>query len=279
VARAVALTMVPMGVSLLVLVVAFYAAVATGYLEARRHREPSPTWARIAGPLSVAAHLLGLILLSAATARSPFTTVSQSLSFLAFSLAALYLLLEATSRVATHGGGFYALAALLAALSVPGLVQGEPMAWADAPRSVPRSLHIGLSLMSTAAVLAGGLLALGYLGAYARVKRHRLAGGAHGPSLDGFQRLLRRASLLGIVLLTPALVLGFRAYGSGAAAGKLPLLTAMIGALLVLLIGAFILWWRRPLRGPLAAWLNLLAVVVLVIGFGIVHPLVLRGGL
>ena len=151
--------MVPMGVSLLVLVVAFYAAVATGYLEARRHREPIPTWARIAGPLSVGAHLLGLILLSMATERSPFTTVSQSLSFLAFSLTALYLLLEATSRVAAHGGGFYALAGLLTALSVPGLVQGEPMAWADVPRNVPRSLHIGLALMSTAAVFAGGMAA------------------------------------------------------------------------------------------------------------------------
>ena len=118
------LTMDAMGVPLLVLVVAFYAAVATGYLEARRRREPTPVWARLAGPISVAAHLLGLVLLSMATERSPFTTVSQSLSFLAFSLAVLYLLLEATSRVATHGGGFYAVAALLAALSVPGLVQG-----------------------------------------------------------------------------------------------------------------------------------------------------------
>ena len=31
---------------------AFYAAVATGYLEARRRREPTPGWARVAGPLS-----------------------------------------------------------------------------------------------------------------------------------------------------------------------------------------------------------------------------------
>ncbi len=268
-----------MGVPLLVLVVAFYAAVATGYLEARRRREPTPVWARIAGPISVAAHLGGLLLLSMATERSPFTTVSQSLSFLAFSLTVLYLLLEATSRVATHGGGFYAVAGLLAALSVPGLVQGEPMAWAESPRNVQRSLHIGLALMSTAAVLAGGLLAIGFLGTHMRVKRKQLAAGAHGPSLQGFQRLLRRASLLGIVLLAPAFVLGIRAHADGESEASLLMLTLTIVVLLVLLIGAFILWWRRPLRGPLAAWLNILAVVVLVLGFGVVHPLVLKGGL
>lgn len=265
--------------SLLVLVVAFYAAVATGYLEARRRREPTPLWARMAGPLSVAAHLLGLILLSMATSRSPFTTVSQSLSFLAFSLTALYLLLEATSRVAAHGGGFYAVAGLLTALSVPGLVQGEPMAWAEVPRNVPRSMHIGLALMSTAAVLAGGLLALGYLGSYRRLKTGRVAAGAHGPSLDGFHRLLRRASLLGIVLLVPSLVLGIRAFGDDASPGHLLTLTSTIVALLIVLTGAFVLWWRRPLRGHLAAWLNLIAVAILVVGFGIVHPLVLKGGL
>lgn len=265
--------------SLLVLVVAFYAAVATGYLEARRHREPTPLWARIAGPASVGAHLLGLILLSMETSRSPFTTVSQSLSFLAFSLTALYLLLEATSRVATHGGGFYVLAAVLTSLSVPGLVDSEPMAWADAPRNVPRSLHIGLSLMSTAAVLAGGLLALGYLGSYRRLKRQAVTAGTHGPSLDGFHRLLRRASLLGIVLLVPALILGIRAFSDDTTTAQMVFLTSTIGALLVFLTGAFILWWRRPLRGHLAAWLNLIAVAILVIGFGVVHPLVLKGGL
>ena len=104
-------------------------------------------------------------------------------------------------------------------------------------------------------------------------------GGAHGPSLDGFQRLLRRASLLGIVLLAPALVLGLRAYADTTSAGRLAMLTGMIGALLLVLVAAFLLWWRRPLRGPLAAWLNLLAVAILVIGFGVVHPLVLKGGL
>ena len=142
-----------MSISILVLVVAVYAAVATAYLEARRHREPPPRWARIAGPLSVAAHLGGLVWLGAEIGRSPFSTPAQALSYLAFSLVALYLVLEATSRVATHGGGFYALAALLAALGVPGLIHApaaDPMAIKDAART----FHSGLSLMGTAAVLA-----------------------------------------------------------------------------------------------------------------------------
>ena len=266
-----------MSISILVLVVAFYAAVATAYAEARRRRESPPMWARWAGPVAVAAHLAGLLLLSMAMGRSPFATPSQALSFLAFSLVVLYLVLEATSHVATHGGGFYALAALLTAVSVPGLIQGDTVAWAAAPRDAARSLHIGLSLMSTAAVLAGALLGVGYLGTYARVKRKVLLGGKTGPSLAGFERLARRASLLGVALLVPALILGIRVERTEEAVGSLFFLTAAVAAQLILLGIAFLIWWRRPLRGSLAAWCNVAAALVLVVAFGVVHPLVLRG--
>ena len=136
-----------MAISLLVLVVAFYAAVATAYGEARRHREAAPRWARIVGPLSVAAHLIGLFLLSHETARSPFATGSQALSFLAFAVAGLYLVLEATSRVASHGAGFYAVAACLTALSVPGLISGDPASWSNTGPDTARTMHVGLSLL------------------------------------------------------------------------------------------------------------------------------------
>jgi len=264
-------------ISLLVLVVAFYAAVATGYLEARRRREPPPTWARWAGPISVVAHLVGLMLLSTAMQRSPFATGSQAMSFLAFSVVALYLLLEATSHVATHGGGFYAVAAVLTAITVPGLVGGDPTAWAEAPRDVARSMHVGLSLMGSAAVLAGGLLAIGYLGTYRRVKGHDLVSRPQGPSLASFERLARRASLLGVLLLTPSLALGTHAEAAARGIDMTPL-TITMGVVLLLVIAAFAIWWRRPRRGALAAWINVAAVAVLVVGFGIVHPLVLRGG-
>ena len=266
-----------MSVSLLVLVVAFYAAVATGYLEARRRREPPPLWARWAGPGSVALHLLGLLLLSAAMHRSPFASGSQAISFLAFSVVALYLVLEAISHVSTHGGGFYALAAVLAAVSVPGLVEGDPAQWAEAPREVNRSLHVGLSLMGTAAVAAAGLLAIGYLGTYRRVKSRKLVAGTKGPSLGGFERLTRIASLLAILLLVPALMLGRRTQTGSHGIDMTPL-TITIGVVLTLIVAAFAIWWRRPLRGALAAWINVIAVIVLVVGFGVVHPLVLQGG-
>ncbi len=264
-------------VSLLVLVVAFYAAVATGYLEARRRREAPPTWARWAGPISVAAHLAGLMVLSASMSRSPFATGSQAISFLAFSLVALYLLLEIRSQVATHGGGFYAVAAALTAMSVPGLVEAGPATLANIPRDAARSLHVGLSLMGSSAVLAGGLLAMGYLGTYRRVKSRQLTGGTTGPSLGGFERLARLASLLGIVLLVPSLSLGIRVERVAGAVDMTPL-TVTMGVVMTLVCAAFAIWWRRPRRGALAAWLNVIAVLVLIVGFGVVHPLVLRGG-
>lgn len=258
--------------SLLVLVVACYAAAATAYLEARRRRESPPRWARLAGVGTVAAHLLGLVMLGAEMGRSPFASGAQSLSFVAFSLAALYVLLEATSRVASHGGGFWAMAALLAALSVPGLLHEAPETAAAAPRETLRTVHVGLSLLSAAAVFAGGLLALGYLGAYRRVKRRALDSGEEGPSLSGFERLERRASGLSVALLLPALLLGLRVALTHDHPHTMLPLVGLTAALLGLLGTAGFLWWRRPLKGRTAALLNLLATAVLLASVLLAHP-------
>jgi hypothetical protein len=266
-----------MASSLLVLVVAVYAAVATAYLEARRRREAPPLWARIAGALGVAVHLLGLIALSAQTGRSPFAGTSQSLSFLAFALAGLYLVMEATSRVATHGGGFYVCAAVLAALGVPGLVEAACAPVASV-RDPIRTFHVGLSLLGTAAVLAGGLLAGGYLGTYRRVKRATLAGGAEGPSLRGFERLERRATVLALLFLGPALVFGSRSGGDEAPPEGLLVLVVLTVALFLLMLAAGWIWWFRPLRGRLASWLNLAAMLLAILATILVHPLVLGSG-
>src|SRR5688572_26778060 len=130
--------------SVLVLTVALYASVATAYLEARRRREAPPRWALFAGPSTVMVHLAALVWLSAQLHRSPFHGEGPALSFLAFSLAALYVVLEMTSRVETHGGAFFATAAVLAGFAVPDLVmRTEASAVAPAPL---RTVHIGLAL-------------------------------------------------------------------------------------------------------------------------------------
>jgi len=269
--------MAGMSISVLVLVVAVYASVATAYLEARRRREPPPHWARVAGALSVAAHLAGLGWLGAEIGRSPFSTPSQALSYLAFSLVALYVVLEATSRVATHGGGFYALAAVLAAIGVPGLIRA-PAADPGAVKDAVRTFHSGLSLMGTAAVLAGGLLAGGYLGAYRRVKQADLGGEVQGPSLRGFERLERRACLIGVLLFLPALVMGVLAVRREGPPSGMAALLGLTVVLFVLVAAAGWLWWRRPLRGRLAAWLNLAAMVAAILATVLVHPIVTGAG-
>jgi ABC-type transport system involved in cytochrome c biogenesis permease subunit len=232
---------------------------------------------RLLGPVAVLAHLAGLVALAAQIHRSPFSTASQALSFLAFALVALYLVLEATSRVATHGGGFYAVAALLAAIGVPGLLTESAATGSTPLRESLLTVHVGLALLGTAAVLAGGLLAVGYLQAYRRVKRHEVGGGDEGPSLSGFARLSRRASALGLLLLGPSLALGVVAAARHGEAKETVPLIALTAALFVLLAVAGFLWWRRPLRGALAAWLNVSGTVLVVVAFALVHPLVTGG--
>ncbi len=267
-----------MAATLLVLIVAVYAAVATAYVEARRRREAPPTWARVLGPLGVALHLAGLSILSAQFGRSPFGSSAEALSFLAFALVGIYLLLELTTRVASHGGSFYWLATILTAVSVPGMIESAGLPRTDAPAESLRSLHIGLGLLSTAAVLVSGLLAAAYLNTYRRVKKGDIRLGSRGFSLSGFQRITRNASFLGALLLLPSLWIGFRLATEDDAPQGLVVLLFFMALLFLMLAVSWMIWWRRPLRGAAAASINVLAAVLVILAVAVVHPLVIGGG-
>jgi hypothetical protein len=260
----------------LLLVPAPYAAVAVAYLGARARREPPPAWARALGAAALLVHLGALVALGLARGRSPFHTASEALSFLAVSVGLLYALLERTSRVAAHGGGFFLAVAVLAGAAVPGLATGTAVA---PERDALLAGHVGLALLGTAAVLASGLLAFGYLGAYRRVKAHAIRAGAadSGPSLAGLERLARHASSLAAALLAPALAFGAALAGRETRGGTwLALEIGAMAAQLVMVGVAALLWWTRPARGAVAAWLNLGATLLAAVAFGVVHPLLVR---
>ena len=268
-----------MAIALLLLVVVPYAIAATAYLEARRRHEAPPAWARRVGAGAVLCHLAGLILLGRETGHSPFRTESQALSFLAFALAAVYAVLEATSRIAAHGGGFWALAALLAGSAVPGLATQSGTPVALAPDRL-MTYHVGFALLGTAALLAGGLLGVGYLGAYRRMKRDVPASGAdEGPSLVGLERLSRDASLASLLLLGPSLVLGLKITLRDDVVGPWVVAELALSALQFgLALAAFLVWWRSPRRGALASRLIVLATLIAVVGIALVHPLLVSAG-
>ena len=206
--------------------------------------------------------------------RSPFATGAEALTFLSFSLAAIYLLLEFTTRVDPHGGSFYILAALLAALGVPGLVEAINHPPAVEARESIRTWHVGIGLLSAAAVLVGGLLAAGYLGSYFRVKRHKLAQGSGGMALSSFGRLTRNATFVSVVLLGVATSLGLTMSLRDDAPRGVGFLTVTMACVFGLLFCAWFIWWRRPVRGALAAWLNVGGVALMAISIAIIHPLV-----
>ena len=121
------------------------------------------------------------------------------------------------------------------------------------------------------------LEALGAVEAYRRVKRRSLVAGEEGPSLSGFERLERRASGLAVLLLLPALLLGGGVAQAHEPGRSFALLTLLTGALLVLLAVAGLIWWRRPLKGRLAALLNLVATGLLVVAVLLAHRGALGG--
>ena len=264
-------------ISLLLLLPAPYVAAGVGYAQARLRDERPPGWARWIGLATALAHLAGLVLLSKVTHRSPFQTESQALSFLAFSVAALYVVLERTSHVARYGGWFFLLAGLLAAASVPGLAAEALPAPAPNAADPLLSFHVGLALLGTAAIVTAGLFAGGYVGVYRRVKRAQLAvGPAGGPSLVGLQRLARDASFAGLALLGPGLLLGYQVVARAGTSAWAQVGIALATLQFLLLLAAWWLWWRRPLRGPVAAALNVAATLLAVAGFAIVHPMLTR---
>lgn len=265
--------------SLILLLVAVpYAAAAVGYLEARRRAERPPTWARILGLLTVVAHIVGLVVLSMERARSPFQTESQALSFLAFALAAIYVLLELTSGIVEHGGGFHLLATILTSASIPGLAAESVAAPAARARDPMLAYHIGLALLGTAAIVAAGLLAAGYLRAYRRMKdRQIVPANVQTLSLFSLQRLARDASFAGLALLLPSVVLG--AVIVEQSTGTSHWVHAELGlgaAQCILTAVAAFLWWRRPRRGAAAAYLNVAATILAVATFAVVHPLLVK---
>jgi ABC-type uncharacterized transport system permease subunit len=263
--------------SLLLLLPAPYVAAGVGYAEARRRGERPPTWARVLGVATPALHLVGLLLLSGETHRSPFQTESQALSFLAFALAALYAVLERTSKVARYGGGFFLLAGAVAAAAVPGLAR-EDLSPTTAASDPTLAYHVGFALLGTAAIFAAGLFAAGYLGAYRRAKRGQVSIAAEdGPSLFGLQRLARDASWAGLVLLAPALALGVSVASREGASPSARAEIAVAAVEFLLLAVAAWLWWRRPLRGAVAAWLGVASALLAVAAFLVVHPLLARG--
>jgi hypothetical protein len=107
------------------------------------------------------------------------------------------------------------------------------------------------------------------------MKRGAVLREGQGPSLAGLESLARVATLLALLLLIPALVMGFSVPMERDAAAWL--LAGTSGALAVLMAIAFVIWWRHPRLGARAAWITLGGALLLVAAAGVAHPLALPG--
>ena len=220
-----------------------------------------------------------------AAASAPRGSVALGLGVAAFS-AASFGFITTLARLSYLGGGSpetVIAARYLTAILVLGaivLVLRRPLAFTrgDWPQLLVATLGVfGLTVgyLSAVAYIPVGLAALIFytfplmVAAFTAVSEWRTPGWR---AAAGFL-----AAFAGLALALGPAGLGLEVASRSDMPGR-HALSATMAVLFLLLAAAFALWWRRPLRGVWAAWLNLTAAILLILAVGILHPLLVRSG-
>jgi ABC-type uncharacterized transport system permease subunit len=224
--------------------------------------------------LTVGVHVVAIALRAAVTRRCPLGTVFEALELAAFSLAAVYLILELRRATRPTGILILPIAFLLELTAV--VFRAEVGDVNPALKSPWFSLHAGAAVLGVAALAVSFVHGVFHLLLYREIKAHRVGLLFRRlPPLAELANMTHTAALIGWILLTVTIgagyVWGIRADRLAAMHGD-PVFYVTIAAWLLYTAGAFVrfvLGWR----GRATVYLSVCAFSLLIVVLTVVSAL------
>lgn len=157
--------------------------------------------------LTVVTHALYLVLRTVAYQHFPAATVFEACSILAFSVVALYLLIEA--RIGVRTTGFFVLGIVFSFQMISSAFVQSPESFSALLWEPVFMLHVSTALLGYSGMAISAMYALLYLMLFYDIKQHRF-GLIYKqlPSLEVMASFTYRSAILGLVFLSIAMVGG-----------------------------------------------------------------------
>ncbi len=233
---------------------AYAKAFFAGHLKAKKVKTPL-----LVGTLL--AHLMYLLVRTAAFEHPPITGIFEILSVIAFSIALAYLLLETTTKV--RETGYFILNLPFFFQLVSSLFITDQTDVSSVLKSNLLGLHVSSALLGYAAIGISAMYGFLYLMLYHRIKSNRFGVIYERlPNLEVLERLSFAATAIAFVFLTVAIVVGL-IWLPRAFPGFSYVDPKLIGTMLIWLVYGIGLVARR-----LAGWYGKRIVILSILGFG-----------
>jgi cytochrome c-type biogenesis protein CcsB len=170
-------------------------------------REKAEVWARRATWAGLGVHTLGLVVRFFEAGYTPVTSVHEAMSFFAWCIVALYVLLQLRYRLPSLGAfaSPVAVVFVLSAVVIPGQIEPLPAAL----QSSWLPIHVGFLFFGNGAFTLAAAAGVMYLIQERQLKRKRLSGWFRRlPNLDVLDELNYRCLTIGFPLLTGGIITG-----------------------------------------------------------------------
>lgn len=159
-------------------------------------------------PAAVALHFIKLLLQGMAGSHCPIIGIYETTSFLSFSIALIYLIIERYQRYFGTGAIFMAIILIFQAVSLfaPASVTMVPQNLSK----IPFGLHAPIVLVGVAAFTTSAISGVIYLLSFRKLKKKDFSLSQNKiPSLESMEKMVTLSSLLGVILVATGLAAGF----------------------------------------------------------------------
>ncbi len=241
---------------------AAFAVFLIGFVTQRPWTNALGRWVAAA---ALAAQAVGLVLRGVEAGHFPFAGLYESTVLLSCAIALVWSVAESLTRLKAIG--LYVMPVVLVLLTVALVEYNPPVGLGPVLRSDIVVVHVTVMLVAIGCLYVAGGAAIIYLIEEALLRRRR-PGGVLGrlPSLAALERLVYRATLLGVPFLTMGMAAGviraetFRV--PGWATDPMVLLSVAAWAVYLALIAGRV---RREWTGRAVSWLAVTGLVLLLV--------------